>query len=166
LTKSLREGNKCGRRNALMPHPNTNESRAKRLRDLFEGQEAIYVEHGALRVRVSNIRADISEQSIFADIEEIPTAGFPIWLLPALIPQDTQPLHWSIGGGNLTTFSDHTWKSGYGIWSLFFAPRVVDGVVRLAREVPDNLHSSDRYNHILDYLAEADEPPERLFEES
>ena len=57
---------------------------------------------------------------------------------------------------------------GYGEWSLFFAPRIVDGVVRLAREFPDNLYSIDRYNQILHYLYddEAHEPTERVFEGS
>lgn len=144
-----------------MSLPNTNKSRVQRLRDLFEGQEAIYVEKGALRVRVSNIRADIPEKCIYADIEEIPTTGFPIWF----IAQWLQSRHWRIGGGYLTAFSDHTWMMGYGGWSLFFAPRLVDGVVRLAQEFPDNLQSIDRYNQILGYLEdhEAYEPTERVF---
>jgi hypothetical protein len=147
-----------------MSLPNTNKSRVQRLRDLFEGQEAIYIEKGALRVRVSNIRADIPGRCIYADIEEIPTTGFPIWFISQWL-QWLQSRHWRIGGGYLTAFSDHTWNMGYGGWSLFFAPRLVDGVVRLAQEFPDNLQSIDRYNQILRYLEdhEAYERTKRVF---
>jgi len=51
----------------------------EKLQASFEGREAIYIEKGAIRVRVSNIRiADLG--TILTDIEEIPTAGFPIWI--------------------------------------------------------------------------------------
>ena len=51
----------------------------EKLRASFEGREAIYLEKGAIRVRVSNLRsADLG--TLLADIEEIPTAGFPIWI--------------------------------------------------------------------------------------
>jgi hypothetical protein len=49
----------------------------ERLRNAFENREAIYVKRGALRVRVTNIRANAAVQAISADIEEIPTTGFP-----------------------------------------------------------------------------------------
>jgi hypothetical protein len=41
---------------------------------LFEGREAIYVEKGALRVRVSDLRGDVAQLYILAEVEEIPTA--------------------------------------------------------------------------------------------
>jgi hypothetical protein len=44
----------------------------ERLRDAFENREAVYLERGALRVRVSNIRANVVVQAISADLEEIP----------------------------------------------------------------------------------------------
>jgi hypothetical protein len=47
----------------------------EKIRTSFEGRQAIYIEKGAIRVSVSNIRsADLGV--ILADIEEIPTAGF------------------------------------------------------------------------------------------
>jgi hypothetical protein len=164
LTKNFREDNNSGSRKTPVPLPNTNKSKVQHLRDLFEGREAIYIEKGALRVKVSNIREDIPGRYISADVKEIPTAGFPTGSY-----HDTpSPRHWRIGSGWVTTFSDHTWQMGYGGWSLFFAPRIVDGVVRLARQFPDNLPSMDRYNQILRYLQdhEAHEPTQRVFGES
>jgi len=56
---------------------------------------------------------------------------------------------------------------GYGGWSLFFDPRIVDGVVGLAQEFPDHLDFIDRYDAILDYLQdhEARVPEQRVFED-
>jgi hypothetical protein len=54
--------------------PSTN---CERLRNAFKNREAIYVERGALRVRVTNIRANAVVQAINADLEEIPTNRFP-----------------------------------------------------------------------------------------
>lgn len=65
----------------------------EKLRASFEGREAIYLEKGAIRVRVSNIRsADLG--TILADIEEIPTAGFPIWIRGGPRPR-SHPLRWT-----------------------------------------------------------------------
>jgi hypothetical protein len=43
----------------------------------FEGREAIYVEQGALRVRISDISWDTAKLVVAAKIEEIPTPGLP-----------------------------------------------------------------------------------------
>ena len=53
------------------------EARVEQLRARFEGREAIYVEKGALRMRVSDIRGDTSQLHISAEVEEIPTGAFP-----------------------------------------------------------------------------------------
>jgi hypothetical protein len=45
----------------------------ERLRPALDNHEAIYIERGALRVKVSNIRRTLK---CSADIEEIPTTGF------------------------------------------------------------------------------------------
>jgi len=142
----------------------TNTMRVQRLRDLFDGREAIYIEKGALRVRVYDIREEIPGLYISADVEEIPTVG----ILTGSHHITASPRHWGIGAGCMATFSDHTWQMGYGGWSLFFAPRIVDGVVKLAREFPDNLHSMARYNEILRYLVDhgAHEATRRVLGES
>jgi hypothetical protein len=64
-------------RNTHRPLPNTNQTRAQRVRELFEGREAIYQEKGALHVKVSNIQMNVHAPWICADVMEIPTAGFP-----------------------------------------------------------------------------------------
>jgi hypothetical protein len=37
-----------------------NETKVEQVRGLFEGREAIYVEKGALRVKVSDVRGDVA----------------------------------------------------------------------------------------------------------
>ena len=144
-----------------------NETKLEQVRGLFEGREAIYVEKGALRVKVSDIRGDVDRLFISAEVEEIPTAGFPVGTFYEIQRRAPTPLRWHIEGGYLTDFSDHTWYMGYGGWSLFFAPRIVDGILSLALHFPDNLDPFQRYREVLDYLKdhEAYEPTQRLFAE-
>src|SRR5580765_2526793 len=98
------------------------ETNCERLREAFEGRPAIYVEKGVICVRVTNIRYSVTSRQIGADVEEVST------------PQVTGGMfhrhhgslrRWKIGGGYLTTFSEDTWRAGYGGWSLFFAPDLV-----------------------------------------
>src|ERR1700674_2927507 len=143
------------------------QTKVEQLRRLFEGREAIYVEKGALRVKVSDIRGDGTRLFISAEVEEIPTAGFPAGAFYEIQRLEPSPLRWSIEGGYLTEFSDHSWHMGDGGWSLFSAPRIVDGILSLARRFPDNLAPFQRYREVLDYLKdhEAYEPTQRLFAE-
>jgi hypothetical protein len=145
-----------------MPLPH--ETKVEQVRALFEGREAIYVEKGALRVKVSDIR--VSRLYISAEVEEIPTAGFPVGVSFEIQRREPSPLRWSIGCGVLTRFSEQTWHMGYGGWSLFFAPRIVEGILSLAIGFPPNLHPFERYNGVLRYLEEhgAYEPTRLLFE--
>lgn len=139
----------------------------ERLRVLFEGREAIYVEKGALRVKVTNIHVNVTQMEVSAEVEEIPTVGFPVGALYESKRHWRGPFRWSIGAGYQTDFSDHTWHMGYGGWSLFFAPSIVEGIQNLAVRFPDNLDPFQRYKSVLDYLQghQAYEPTERLFEE-
>lgn len=100
-----------------------NEKTVEQLRSLFEGREAIYVEKGALRARVRNIR--LGHDRIMADVEEIPTAGLPVGALYAIQRREPSPLRWTIGIGFISnsTFSDYKWKSGYPGWSIFLIRR-------------------------------------------
>ena len=138
-----------------------NASKVQQLRGLFEGRRAIYIEKGALHVKVRDIRGDLVQQCVSAQVEEIPTDGFPTGSY-GLVPS---PRRWEIEAGYLTSFSDHTWHMGYGGWSLFFAPRIVEGILSLALRFPDNLDSFQRYTEILRYLhdQEAYAPTERFF---
>jgi hypothetical protein len=89
-----------------MPVPT--ETKAKELQARFEGREAIYVEKGAVRVRISDIRWDTAKLCIAARVKEIPTAGFPAGVFYEVRMYEPRPLCWSIESGYLTTFSEHT----------------------------------------------------------
>jgi hypothetical protein len=81
--------------------------------DKFEGKEAIYIEKGALRVRVSDIR-ESGPASISANVEEIPTPGLGVGALNN--SQRSRSIRWEIGACYLTVCSNHVWP--YGIWRL------------------------------------------------
>ena len=97
------------------------------IRENFEGREAIYIEHGAARVRVTNIRVNAEELYLEAQVEVIPTPG-----LSYRIPGSPNTQKWGIGSGYLSIFSVNSWHVGYGMWSLWFEPRLVQDVVDLA----------------------------------
>ena len=141
----------------------TNEAAAEKLQRAFEGKQAIYIEKGALLVKVCKIRAGRSRQCVFVDLEQIPATGFPTGIYQEL----TVPHTWTSGAGFLTNFSDQTWHRGYGGWSLYFASRIVEGVLNLAVQFPDKLDAFQRYDEILRYLNEhkAHVPTKRLFPE-
>jgi hypothetical protein len=120
------------------------EAKLEQLRMQFEGREAIYRENGQLRVLVSKIRWNIAERSIFAVVEEIPTAGLPTGALCKIQRNERSLLRLNIGAGSLAYFTDHTWHMGYGGWSLLFAPEIANGVVQLAVQVPMNLDPLER----------------------
>ena len=134
----------------------------ERLRRNFEQREAIYVEKGALRVRVGNVRVHPGEAFVRADVEEAPTPGLRSGMFGSL--RRWRRLCWEIESGELSTFSEHTWHCGYGGWSMFFAPRLVRGVVELSRRWPRKLDAVDRYDAVLRWLEENDayEPTERV----
>ena len=138
----------------------------EKLRNAFEGREAIYIEKGVLRVCVTNINCYAHQ--VYASVEEVPTKGLERSLFHRRqIHEPTAPLRWKICGGFLTTFSDHTWQAGYGSWSLFFAPDVVRGVVSIASDWPTELGALERYNQAVRFLQDrkAGERSERVFPE-
>jgi hypothetical protein len=138
----------------------------EKLRDAFEGREAIYIEKGVLRVRVTSIRCNIRQVS--ATLEEVPTKGLERSLFHRRqINEPRAPLRWNIVAGYLTKFSDHTWNMGYGGWSLFFAPEVVGGFVSIASDWPAELDAMERYNQALRFLEDrnAYKPSKRVFPE-
>ena len=123
-----------------------------RLRLNFEGREAIYLEKGALRVRVSDIRASPRGTTVSAEIEEIPAPGLGVGLFDSSQRKGTPPLRWTIRAGHLTEFSDRCWIMGYGGWSMYFEPKIVQGVLDLASRFPDNLDAFERYNRIVQFV--------------
>jgi hypothetical protein len=137
----------------------------ERLKEAFEGREALYIEHGALRVRVSRITPDLRRRVVEALVEEIPTTGLEVTPLHAFFEDRVSPLRWNIGAGSLSLFSEHTWAVGYGGWSICCDPQMVAGVVALAARFTADLTPTDRYGKILEYVEEhpVDEQPTRVF---
>lgn len=143
------------------------DDRVRRLQILFCTREAIYVDKDALRVRVNAIHRDVEKLVISAELSEIPTPGLPAGIFCSVLEHEPRPLRLTIGAGFMSNYSDSTWYVGYGGWSLSFAPRIVDGVVALAGQFPEDLHPMERYKAVLRFLEEngAYEPTQRLFAE-
>jgi hypothetical protein len=139
------------------------------LRRRFEGREAIYIEQGALLVRVMRIEANTAAQTITADIEEIPTPGFPRFIgLNSVGLADSRRLQWTISAGVLTASSDHVWSHGDGGWSLFFDPDVIREVLKFVDtySIPLGLDAYQRYRNILGWVQchkSTQEPLSRVF---
>jgi hypothetical protein len=129
-------------------------SNSEKLRHAFEGAEAIYIEKGVLRVRVTGIRCSAKARRISAQVEEI-----------VRTTDGQSTLRWIIDAGYLTRFSHHTWHMGYGGWSLFFAPEMVSRFVSLAAEWPAEFDALERYDQALRFLGDngAYEPSIRVF---
>ena len=124
----------------------------EKVRASFEGREAIYLEKGAIRVRVSNIRsADLG--TILADIEEIPTAGFPIWIRGGSPRPRSHPLKWTIGTSLIKHFSADSWSSPpYVGWTLYFSPKLIEAIVEVVSRFPENHPPHLGYGEIVIYL--------------
>jgi len=136
--------------------PSANYPGILKLRENFEGREAIYIEKGAIRVRVTNIRVRATDEKgtprpawVSAKVEEITTPGLAVGMRDARLRKPNGPLSWRIGGCRLSSFSDSKWVGGYGGWSLYFDPKIVQGVLDLASRFPDNMDSTARYNQIV-----------------
>jgi hypothetical protein len=121
-----------------------------KLRDTFEGREAIYLEKDVLRVRVTNIRCNPAGQRIDAEVEEVSTPGLACGIFYGC---RSNPLRREIGAGDLTRFSEDTWENGYG-WSLFFAPEIVNGLASLAADWATELDAHERYERACRFLAD------------
>lgn len=135
------------------PDPGDTSPLIQEVQTLFEGREAIYIEKGAIRVRVSNICGSASRAIIAAEVEEIRTPGLGVGSFCQHLLGDNKPVRrWNIDAGFCTSFSDQEWDMGYGGWSLYFHPKAVEGVTDMAARFPANLDSSGRYTMILHFL--------------
>ena len=134
------------------------------LRSRFEGREAICVEKGALRVRVSNIRPRAGFH-IRADVEEIETPGLGLGLFHRPRRPGAGPMRRRLGAGYLTTFSAQSWKAGYGGWSLYFAPEILHAVVGFAARLPGNSDPDEGYRELCRLMRglQAHEPAQLVF---
>jgi hypothetical protein len=128
-----------------------------KIRACFEGKEAIYIEKGALRVRVSNIRYDDlkGEAVIEAEIEEILTPGLPV-SLPGYDRRDRpRPFRWKIGTNVKVHpyYSRDFWSSPpYVGWSMHFSPEIIEGVVNLALGFPQDQSPDIGYRRIQSFI--------------
>lgn len=143
-------------------------SNCELLCNLFENKEAIFIDKGAIRVRVFNIQSNLDERTIIADIEEIPTIGLGVGSFPTRESLEVEmlPLSWNISVGYKTTFSNNVWTMGYGGWVLNFNTKVIEGIVAISSDWSDTLCDSGlRYEFIQEWLKEnsSDEAPQRVF---
>ncbi|MBI1984353.1 MAG: hypothetical protein HYS61_09160 [Acidobacteria bacterium] len=125
----------------------------QRVRENFEGREALYVEKGALVVRVTGISDDPDNRTIEAVVDEVPTLGLrPSLIHERFFPGVPGPISWSISAGFLSTFSEHTWSVGYGGWFLTTAPEILCQVVALAATFEERLSPEDRFGRIMEHI--------------
>lgn len=130
----------------------------EQLKSQFEGREAIYVEKGYCRARISQITPNVAARRITAKVEVIPTEGII----------HRYPPFWDIGGGSMTSFSDNSWKMGYGGWSIFFDPGLIREVCQFSAKLPSEMPWIKRYNRIMLDLINARfySPARNVFPES
>lgn len=117
----------------------------------YENREAIYVEKGAIRVRVSQIHIDMCKAAIRAEVEEIFSPGLGAGLFYRSVWNEGTPRRWKISG-DLAACSIDIWEMGYGGWSLYFEPQVVEGITCLAAQWPQGLAPYDRYTQVTAWL--------------
>lgn len=115
----------------------------------FEGREAIYVEKGALRVRVTNIRSE--GLSVRANVEEVITPGLGVGFFARTHPPTTGPLRWDIAG-DPTSYSDDSWSMGYGGWNLYFDPEFVQAVIDFVARRPNDADPHEGYVAVCDMV--------------
>jgi hypothetical protein len=117
-----------------------NAAIVEKARFLYEGREGIYIEKGALRVRVNSVRIgsacvnttnDLIEYLAF-DLEQIPTSGLPVWLDGKGPYLEPHPLRWEVGTNFETNLFHNYCSAAYGGWSLHFAQKLAAEVVEMA----------------------------------
>ena len=130
----------------------------QKLRANFENKEAIYIEKGAVRVRISNIRCFFCGSRVAeADVEEIPAPGLGCGIFnsggqdPTSPFRGKSPTRWSVGvAEGYMTFSDYEWSSRVqgAYWSIYSHPKVVKEVLELASQLSGKVDSMGRYHKI------------------
>lgn len=103
-------------------------------------------------VRVTNICASISQVQVTAHAEEVITPGLGVGMFARKSQQGKKPHRWHFGAGYLTMFADTYWATGYGGWSLYFDPKLIEEVLQLAISFPPDLNTFERYNRIVRFI--------------
>ena len=122
----------------------------ERLRKEFEGREAIHVGQGALRVRVSGIRA--WGKRVVAEAEEVPTKGLQNSFIHRAYGGNPGPLRWKIETALYVSSPEGTWPCVRRGEALLFDPAIVQGLTALAATWDDNLPALARYCEIGCFL--------------
>jgi len=122
----------------------------EKLRSSFENKQAIYVEKGALLVRVTDITVSMSSCHIMAQAQEVKTPGLGVGMFAQTL-KSKRPLSWQFGGC-ITEFAQNFWAMGYGGWLLFSEPNLVAEVARLAGSFPPELDDWQRYKQVTDIV--------------
>jgi hypothetical protein len=122
-------------------------SNCQELQSRFEGREAIYLDHCAWRVRVSDIRLHPAFH-LSAEVERIPTPGLSAPLFHTSDGRPRPPLRWKLRAGYLTAFSDDSWSCGYGGWVLYFSPQLIQDVMEAAAQFGENAVCQETYMQI------------------
>jgi hypothetical protein len=135
-----------------MHHLPDESDNVSKLQANFEGKEAIYVEKGALLVRVSDIRSSALRPTVAAQIDELPAPGLGVGGFDRKRLNRRTPLRWTIRAGYLTEFSDDCWTMGYAGWSIYFEPRLVQAVLELASGFSPDVNTFERYRAISHLL--------------
>jgi hypothetical protein len=138
----------------MMHHLLAESDNISKLQANFEGKEAIYVEKGALLVRVSDIRSSGLRPTVAAQIDELSAPGLGVGGFNRRRLNRTSPLRWTIRAGYLTEFSDDCWTMGYGGWSIYFEPRLVQAVLEFASAFSPDDNTFERYRAISHLLQE------------
>jgi hypothetical protein len=132
----------------------------------FEGRLAIYIEKGALLVRVSHINFDPADKLLSADIEEIPTQGLDFVAAHTREFDERSPRTWRISTSDpaCSSFSPQRWRGGvYAAWSLLFDLEVILAVTKHAASFPADIDPALAYRSVLKLLNETPYGPVAIF---
>ena len=142
----------------------TARSVCKELCSSVEGRSAIYVEKAVYYVKVTDTAYDLGKRIISARVESVRAPGLE-GLTATTGNARYRPKSWRFSAGCLTRFSEHNWYMGYGGWSLYFNPKIVEKILDLAAGWDPSLHMAERYRNTLRALEELDanEPTRRVF---
>lgn len=120
----------------------------------FEGRDALYVEKGVLRVRVRSISVDFRGRFVWTEVRESPVDSLPPPAHFVAAGGGTRPLAWRIGAGPFTRASSQIWKAGYGAWTIFTAPKVIELVLARAAGLDPALPPGRRWQALVTGITE------------
>lgn len=119
-----------------------------RIKEIFEGREAIYQEWGMLRVRVLNIRHQVAERKIYFDVEEIRTPGLGVghFKSRSRLPQGGL-FRWDsfVFFDNMST---KYWGFEQTGANFMFDSRIIAAIVSRAVRLPEDMDALEAYRQL------------------